>query len=76
MTMEAGMSNPFTKKNPWMSLWLSGANRAAGKSRGVVQATVRRRQAAAATEATKAVSAFWSGFFSSASSKKRPKTRR
>lgn len=63
------MSNPFTKKNPWMSLWLSGANRVAGKSRHVAQA-------AAAAEARKAVTAFWSGFFSAASPKKRPRTRR
>lgn len=70
------MSNPFTKKNPWMSMWLSGANRIAGKSRSVAQAAARRQQAAAMTEATKAVTAFWSGFFSSSSPKKRPRTRR
>jgi len=70
------MSNPFTRKNPLMSLWFSGANRIVGKSRSAVQAAARRQQAAMVTEATKAVTAFWSGFFSSASVGKRPKTRR
>lgn len=70
------MSNPFTKKNPFISLWLSGANRVIGKTRNVVRAEARRQQVAAVTEATKAVTAFWSGFFSSASVGKQPKTRR
>jgi hypothetical protein len=70
------MSNSFTKKNPLMSLWFSGANRVIGKTSNVVQAAARRQQAAAVTEVTKAVTAFWSGFFSSASVGKRPKTRR
>ena len=70
------MSNPFTKKNPLMSLWLSGANRMAGKSRAAATAAVRRQQAAAVTETTKAMTAFWSGFFSPAPAGKRPKKRR
>ena len=74
--LEIGMSNPFTKKNPWMSLWLGGANRVIGKTRSVMQAAARRQQAVAGTEATKAVIAFWSGFFSSTSVGKRPRTRR
>jgi hypothetical protein len=73
--LEIGMSNPFTKKNPLMSMWLAGANRVVGKTRSVMQAAVRRRGAVAGADAAKAVTAFWSGFFSSTSVGKRPKTR-
>lgn len=69
------MSNPYTKKNPWMSLWLSGANRLAGKGRAAAQAAARRQQAAAMTEASKAVTAFWSGFLSSAGRRKKTRNR-
>jgi hypothetical protein len=31
-------------KNPWMSLWLSSANRAAGTARGTWMAEARRQQ--------------------------------
>ena len=74
--MEIDMSNPFFKKNPLMSLWLSGANSVIGKSRAVAQAAARRQQAAAGTEAAKAVTAFWSGLFSAPSAGKRRKSRR
>ena len=50
------MSNPWLKKNPFMSLWLSTANRVAGSLRGQATAQARRqamRQAkAAVAEAT------------------------
>lgn len=38
------MTNPWTKKNPLMSMWLSAANRAAGIARG--QATGQAKRAA------------------------------
>lgn len=43
------MSNPWMKKNPFLSLWLSGANAAAGAARGQMTAQINRQ--------TKAVSA-------------------
>ena len=42
-------------KNPFMSLWLSNANRALGVSRGMVASEMRRQQSAAAKEAMRAV---------------------
>ncbi len=33
-------------KNPWMSLWLSAANKAAGPMRGAVAAEMKRQQTA------------------------------
>jgi hypothetical protein len=41
-------------KNPWMSLWLSAANRAAGSGRGLWMAKARRQQQAFAKEMAKA----------------------
>ena len=41
-------------KNPWMSLWLSAANKAAGASRGLWMAEAQRQQAAFAKEMAKA----------------------
>ncbi|HRO09909.1 hypothetical protein [Amaricoccus sp.] len=41
-------------KNPWMSLWLSAANRTAGTARGLWTAEARRQQQAFAKEMTRA----------------------
>lgn len=42
-------------KNPWMSLWLSAANRAAGTARGYWMAEAQRQQRAFAKAAEKAL---------------------
>ncbi len=42
------MANPWTKKNPMLSMMLSGANLWAGAARGVWTAAARRQQGAAA----------------------------
>ena len=36
------MKNPWLKKNPFMSLWLSGANKVVGAARGLAAAAVKR----------------------------------
>ena len=46
------MSNPWLKKNPFMSMWLSTANRMAGSIRGQATGLAKRQVKAAATEAT------------------------
>ena len=38
------MANPFAKKNPWLSLWLSAANAWVGAARGLATAEMRRQQ--------------------------------
>ncbi len=53
------MANPWTKKNPFLSMFLSGANSAAGKTRGLWMQQARRNQTAAAKQATKAWSDLW-----------------
>lgn len=37
----------MARRNPFMSMWLSAANRVAGTGRGLLTAAVRRQQAAA-----------------------------
>ena len=58
------MKNPWTTKNPFMSLWLSGANKAAGAARGQATAAVKREATKATRSATaagaKQVLDFWS----------------
>ena len=57
------MKNPWTTKNPFMSMWLSGANKLIGSARGRATAAVKREtnQAAAAVTAAAAqqVTDFW-----------------
>ena len=49
------MSNPWLKKNPFMSMWLSGANSVAGSIRG----RVKRDAATAMTNATNDMLSIW-----------------
>jgi len=46
-------------KNPFMSMWLSAANRAAATGRGIGAAALRRQQTAILNETTKAITSFW-----------------
>lgn len=49
------MANPWTKKNPFMSMWLSGANAVGSRARGHVAAAAKMQQAVL----TKQVTRFW-----------------
>ena len=42
-------------KNPWMSMWLSAANKAAGAARGLGTAELHRQQKTMAKEAARAM---------------------
>lgn len=57
------MKNPWTKKNPFMSMWLSGANTVMGKARGHASAAVKREAnkaaSTAATTGARQVADFW-----------------
>lgn len=55
------MSNPWLKKNPFMSMWLSAANSATSSARGQVAASVKRQSHAVVTQATQDVMSFWTG---------------
>ncbi len=54
------MRNPWTTKNPFMSAWLSGANRVAGAARGQARAAAKREVASAQTEMSRQIIDFWS----------------
>lgn len=53
------MANPWLKKNPFMSLWLSSANRVAGSVRGQVAAEAKRQATSAAQQAANDMVKFW-----------------
>lgn len=57
------MSNPWLKKNPFMSLWLSGANKVMGSARSQAAAATKREAGkagtASAAAATQQVTEFW-----------------
>jgi hypothetical protein len=59
--LEVPMKNPWTKKNPFMSMWLSGANAAMGSARGLAAAETKRQANALMAEGTKQIVNFWTG---------------
>jgi len=61
------MSNPWTKKNPFMSMWLSGANAVANRARGQATAAAKRHGVAVAKKAARD----WTGAWLSAFTPKR-----
>jgi hypothetical protein len=61
------MKNPWMKKNPLMSMWLSSANAAAGRARRKASAEIGKQQA----ELSKQTVRFWIGAWQSAVKPKR-----
>ena len=57
-------------KNPWMSLWLSAANKAAGPARGLWMAEAQRMQRSFAKDAAKSLGLAATG------SRRKPETKR
>jgi len=57
------MKNPWLKKNPFLSMWLSGANRIAGTARVHAAAAIKREAAQASrsvrSAATQQMLDFW-----------------
>ena len=51
------MANPWTKKNPLLSMWLSAANAVAGMARSAGTVEAKRQQTSLIKEATR----FWGG---------------
>lgn len=70
------MKNPWMKKNPLMSMWLSGANAVAGSARRRVTAESKRQSAAMMTRGMKQVTDFWTGALDVKPPPKRRKKRR
>jgi hypothetical protein len=55
------MANPWIKKNPLLSMWLSGVNTVAGSVRGHAMSELQRQQAKMISDATRQVTQFWTG---------------
>lgn len=55
------MRNPWTAKNPFMSIWLSAANKVAGSARGQATAAAKRQITSMQADAARQVIDFWSG---------------
>jgi hypothetical protein len=56
------MANPWSKKNPFMSMWLSSANAVAGRGRSLASAEISKQQTALIRQTAR----FWSGAWYSA----------
>lgn len=65
------MRNPWTTKNPFMSLWLSSANKVMGSARGHATAATKRQVSTMQTEMAKQIIDFWSGKTATSSSGKK-----
>jgi hypothetical protein len=57
------MKNPWTKKNPFLSMWLSGANAVAGKVRGHATAQAKRQASSAVKQGARQMMDLWMGPF-------------
>ena len=55
------MGNPWAKKNPFMGMWLTAANKAAGSARGQATSAVRKQATATQAEAMRQIVDFWAG---------------
>jgi hypothetical protein len=65
------MAKPWGKKNPLMSMWLSGANAVAAKARSAGRAETGRQR----TRLIKQAADFWSGAWLTGA-KPKPKSKR
>jgi hypothetical protein len=69
------MNNPWTKKNPLLSMWLSGANAVAGSARSRATAEAKRQAATMMTKGAKQIASFWSGALTAPALPKKKKSR-
>ena len=72
---EVLMRNPWLKKNPLMSIWLSGANAVAGAARSRATAEGKRQAANMIAEDAKQMVRFWSGAAANPPPRRRKKSK-
>ena len=68
------MRNPWTKKNPLMSMWLSSANAVVGSARSRATAEAKRQVATAMTKSVKQMISPWSGALIASPPRKKEET--
>lgn len=59
--LEREVRNPWLKKNPFMSMWLSGANAMLGSARSRASARGKQQAAALVATGTRQAIRFWTG---------------
>lgn len=69
------MSNPWLKKNPFMSMWLSGANSVANSARGRIAAEVKRQSTTAVNKAAGDIFSIWTNALTGGGAPKRRRKR-
>ncbi|MGC4062941.1 MAG: hypothetical protein QM749_19715 [Aquabacterium sp.] len=69
------MKNPWTKKNPFMSMWLSGANAVIGSARSRVTAESKRQANALMAQGTKQMVDLWTSALTIPAKSKRKRKR-
>ena len=57
--IESAMKNPWTKRNPFMSMWLSAANTAAGSARSRLTAASKRQASTMMNAGIAQAADFW-----------------
>jgi hypothetical protein len=72
---ETQMKNPWTKQNPLLSMWLSGANAVAGSARSRATAEAKRQAATMMTTGAKQIASFWSAALTAPARPKKRKRR-
>lgn len=65
------MKNPWTKKNPLMSMWLSGANAIAGSARARATSAGKRQATALTNQTAKQLTSLWTGGLVAAPARKK-----
>lgn len=55
------MANPWLKKNPFMSMWLTGANQVVNSARGSATAAAKRQAVSASSDAARTIFDIWLG---------------
>ena len=69
------MTNPWLKKNPFLSMWLSGANAVAGSARGRIASEVKRQSTIAVNSAASDMFTMWTDAMAASRAPKRRKKR-
>ena len=65
------MKNPWLKKNPFMSMWLSGANTVLNSARGRATAEGKRQAAGMMADGNRQVVRYWTGVMAHPAGKKK-----
>jgi hypothetical protein len=69
------MTNPWLKKNPFLSMWLSGANTVASSARGRIASEAKRQSTIAINKAVSEMFTTWTDAMVGSRAPKRRKKR-